>query len=132
MSTELNLLTYSVALLFVLIMIQALAGVFKNGSKVMAGNRDSLPPDSVWMARTKRVVANHIENLAVFAPIVLVAALARISNQWTVLGAQLFFYSRLAHAIIYLAGWPWIRAVAWTVGLVGIVLIFLALFGILQ
>ena len=39
------------------------------------------------------------------------------------LGAQLFFYSRIAHAVIYLAGWPWIRPLAWAIGLVGTLMI---------
>ena len=55
-------------------------------------------------------------------------------NHWhslmTIWGAQLFFYSRVAHAIVYLAGLPVIRPLFWTVGIVGTVMIFLALFGV--
>ena len=36
------------------------------------------------------------------------------------LGAQIFAYARLAHAVIYLLGLPWLRAVAWAAGIVGI------------
>jgi uncharacterized MAPEG superfamily protein len=131
MSTELTLLAYAVALLIVLVLIQANVGVMKQGVAPMAGNRDALPPPSPFQARTKRLVDNHREGLAMFAPLVLIAALSDISNSWTVLGAQLFFYSRVAHAIIYLAGWPLIRSVAWLIGLVGTLMVLLALFGIL-
>ena len=62
---------------------------------------------------------------------VLTAAVANISNQWTLLGAQLFFYARVAHAITYLAGWPIIRPLFWLAGVVACALILLALFGIL-
>ncbi len=40
----------------------------------------------------------------------------------TVLGAELFFWGRFAYALIYLAGWPWLRTLAWFVSVVGMVL----------
>ena len=45
----------------------------------------------------------------------------------TLLGAQLFFWGRLAHAVIYVAGIPWLRTAAWAISAVGLVLIFLQL-----
>ena len=42
----------------------------------------------------------------------------------TLLGAQLFFWGRVAHAIVYIAGIPWARTVAWTVSVIGLILIF--------
>jgi uncharacterized MAPEG superfamily protein len=79
----------------------------------------------------KCLTDNYRENLWFFAPLVLIAALTNVSNEWTVLGARLFFYSRVAHAVIYMAGWPMIRPLFWFVGVVGCGMIFLALFGIL-
>ncbi len=130
MSIELTMLALSVALLFVLIMIQANAGVAAQGFDAMAGARDDLKAPGSWQARTKRVVDNHREGLILFAPLVLIAAQIGVSNWLTVLGAQLFFYSRVAHAIIYLLGLPKIRPLAWLVGIVGTIMIFLAIFGI--
>ena len=46
----------------------------------------------------------------------------------TVLGAELFFWARVAYALIYLAGWPWVRTLAWFVSVVGMVLIAIQLF----
>lgn len=130
MSIELTMLALSVALLFVLVVIQATAGVQAQGLWPMAGHRDSLGAPSVWQARTKRCVDNHREGLIMFAPLVLIAAHYDISNTMTVWGAQLFFYSRVAHAITYLAGLPYIRPTFWGIGIVGTVMVFLALFGI--
>lgn len=130
MTTELTMLALSVALLFVLVLIQATAGVQAQGLWTMAGARDNLGAPSVWQARTKRCVDNHREGLILFAPLVITAALLDVSNTLTVWGAQLFFYSRVAHAVVYLAGLPYIRPLFWTIGLVGIVMIFLALFGV--
>jgi uncharacterized MAPEG superfamily protein len=130
MTIELTMLVYSVALLFLLILIQALAGVLAQGLLQMAGPRDNLPDPKPFQARTKRIVDNHREGLALFAPLVLVAALAQISNPWTVLGAQLFFYARLVHALLYLGGVPWIRPLAWGAGIAGTALVFAPLVGI--
>jgi uncharacterized MAPEG superfamily protein len=127
LSVELTMLALSVGLLFVLILIQSTAGTLAQGAKVMAGHRDDMTPPTAWQARTKRLVDNHREGLALFTPLVLIAAVANVSTESTVLGAQLFFFSRVAHAIIYLAGWPWVRPVAWLVGIVGTVMIFVAL-----
>lgn len=132
MSIELTMLCASVALLFVLVIIQASAGANAQGALTMANNRDNLGPPSVWQARTKRVVDNHREGLILFAPLILVAALTNTSSELTLYGAQMFFYSRVAHAIIYLAGWPYVRPIAWTIGMIGIIMIFVALAPLLK
>jgi uncharacterized MAPEG superfamily protein len=46
----------------------------------------------------------------------------------TALGATLFFWGRVAHAIVYLAGIPWVRTAAWAVSFVGIVMVASQLF----
>jgi uncharacterized MAPEG superfamily protein len=58
---------------------------------------------------------------------VLVAHAGGISTSMTVLGAQLFIWARLAYAIIYVAGIPWLRTASWAVSVVGLLLIFLQL-----
>ena len=128
MTIELSMLAYSVALLFLLVLIQALAGILAQGLPAMAGSRDQLGEPGRMQARTKRLVDNHREGLLLFAPLVLIASLTGTSTEWTVLGAQLFFYSRVVHAVLYLTGVPWVRPVAWAGGIAGCILIFVALF----
>ncbi len=127
MTIELTMLAYSVALLVIVIAVQATAGILAQGLPAMAGARDNLGEPSQFQSRSKRVAENHKEGLLLFAPLVLVASAAGISTEMTVLGAQLFFYSRVAHAIVYWAGWPWIRPLVWFVGLVGTLMILFAL-----
>ena len=129
MSIELTMLAYSVGLLFVLIIIQAGAGVRAQGALPLANVRDELPPPSVFQLRAKRCVDNHREGLTLFAPLVLIAAVAHISNNTTILGAQLFFIARVAHAGIYLTGLPVIRPIAWAVGIAGTIMVFAAVMG---
>ena len=130
MSIELTMLALSVALLFVLVLIQSAAGAQAQGLMTMANARDNLGPPSVWQARTKRCVDNHREGLILFAPLALIAAHQDISTTMTVWGAQLFFYSRVAHAVVYLAGLRYIRPLFLGIGIVGTIMMFLALFGI--
>ncbi|HYD87480.1 MAG TPA: MAPEG family protein [Vitreimonas sp.] len=131
MSVELTYLVYTIALFFVVVMAQATTGILNNGALAMANSRDNLKPPTVMQARMKRLTDNFRENLWFFVPLVLIAAVSGISNQWTVLGAQIFFFSRLLHAAWYAFGWPIVRPLFWFAGVIACGLIFLALFGIL-
>ncbi len=57
----------------------------------------------------------------------LAAQAAGLANETTALGALLFFWGRVAYAVVYLAGIPWLRTGVWAVSMVGLVLIFLQL-----
>ena len=93
------------------------------------GNReqpfDGLP---AWAGRARRAHANLVENLVVFAALVLVAQVAGKTNAMTALGAQLFFWGRAAYALVYIAGIPWLRTLVWAVSVAGLLLIFSCLF----
>jgi len=129
MSIELTMLAYATALLLALVVIQAVAGTLAQGLPAMAGARDNLPPPKPFQARALRAVDNHREGLILFAPLILIAAVAHVSNHLTVLGAELFFWSRLVHAALYLLGVPWIRPLSWGVGLVGTLMVLAAVLG---
>lgn len=128
MTPELTILALSVALLFVLVLFQSLVATLHYGLFPLVGNRDGLEPPGVYVARVQRTVANLKENLLMFAPLVLIAAAADITTPQTVLGAQLFLGARIAHALLYLIGIPWLRTLAWVAGLAGMALIFAELF----
>ncbi|HWP66374.1 MAG TPA: MAPEG family protein [Candidatus Limnocylindria bacterium] len=129
MTTELTLLAWS-ALLTTLIPVFGIAGLLRipGGLAWGLGNRQTpLPPVPAWSERGRRAHANMVENLAPFAAIVLIAHAIGRHNEWTVLGAQLFFWGRVAHVITYVAGLvPW-RTLAFAVGQIGMLLIFLQL-----
>ena len=118
-SLELQILVWSVILTFVLILIPAQMSVTANGLKVMTGPRDQIPEPSVLNKRLRRLAANMVENMVLFAPLVLAAAAAGVSNRWTVLGCELFLAGRIIHAAVYAFGIPWVRPVFWGVAVVG-------------
>jgi uncharacterized MAPEG superfamily protein len=79
------------------------------------------------MGRADRAHHNMLENLVLFAALILVSVVTNKTNEMTLLGAQLFFWARVAYAAIYLAGIPWLRTASWLVSIAGLVLIFLQL-----
>lgn len=125
MTPELMMLLYSAVLLLAIILLQAGLAIAQNGLVAQAGSRDSLPEPSLLRARLLRLSANMQENLVMFTIVVLVANAAGVSNETTVLGASIFFYARLAHAVIYAFGWPMVRPLFYFVSLYGMIIIAL-------
>jgi len=128
MTADLQMLVWSAALFLAQMVVAAIGANGQLGLPALAGNREDLAPVTGWDGRARRAHLNMLENLVVFAIVVLVAHLAGKSNSTTALGAALFFWARLAYAIIYVAGVPWLRTAAWAVALAGILLIFSQLF----
>jgi uncharacterized MAPEG superfamily protein len=59
---------------------------------------------------------NAVENLVVFATLVLTLRALNISTGATVTACAVFFYARLAHAVVYTLGIPVLRTLAFAVG----------------
>lgn len=127
MTPELMYLVWSAALTFVLVLIALSGAILQVGLPKIAGNREGLPDMAGWAGRAARTHCNMLESLVLFAILVLVAQAAGVHNGMTLLGAQLFFWGRIAHAIVYIAGIPWLRTAAWGVSIVGLLMIFLQL-----
>ncbi len=123
MSIELMMLIYSAALFLAIILAQAGLAIAQNGLANQAGSRDNLAEPTVLRQRMHRLTANMQENLVLFAIAVLAANAAGVSNETTVMGASIFFYARVAHAIVYAFGWPMIRPLFYFAGLYGTVII---------
>lgn len=84
-------------------------------------------PQHAWAQRAQRAHYNAVENLVVFAALVTAAALAGVDSRLAVAGCILFFWARAAHYVIYTLGIPVLRTLAFVVGVVGEVLIAIAL-----
>jgi len=88
-------------------------------------------PHAPWATRLMFAHDNAVENLVIFAPLVLILNAADYSTQWTALACAVFFWSRLAHVIVYTLGLPVFRTVAFTVGFLAQAVLALAIFKIL-
>ena len=82
------------------------------------------PPLPDWANRANRAHINAVENFAPFAAVVLVAHMLQVSTGVTAACAAIFFYARLAHAIVHIMGIYLIRTLLFVVGWVAF-LVFL-------
>jgi uncharacterized MAPEG superfamily protein len=127
MTTDLMMLTWSAVLCVLLAVPYTIGLTQKLGLTIMVGNREDFPDVEGWIGRSIRAHRNMVENLAPFAALVLVAHVAGKANSGTALGAQIFFWARIVHAGAYIGGVVWLRTVAWTVSVIGMLLILMAI-----
>ena len=127
MSMEMKLLVWSAALAFIQMLIAVTGAFLQVGLPKLAGNRDDMPAITGWAGRAERGHRNMLQSLVLFAVLVLVAQVAGKLNATTALGAELFFWARVAYVAVYLAGLPWLRTAVWAVSVVGLLMIFLQL-----
>ena len=76
------------------------------------GYPENPKPQTPWARRMKAAHANAVENLVIFASLVLVANAAGVSNSATMFAAALYFWARLVHVLAYTFALPWIRTLA--------------------
>lgn len=104
------------------ISIRGLFGAMSNPRK------DDLP-ESDWAQRAMRAHANAVENLVIFAPLVLMVEWVGINSGMTAWGAAIYFWARLVHYTVYTLGIPIVRTLSFFIGLFGQVLLMMALMG---
>jgi uncharacterized MAPEG superfamily protein len=124
MTPDLRLLLWTVALTFVQLLGAVLGANSQVGLLQLVGNREPAPVLAGWAGRAERAHRNMLESLPLFIALVLIAHIAGKTDATTLLGAELFFWARLVHWLVYLAGIPWLRTGAWAVSFAGLILIF--------
>jgi uncharacterized MAPEG superfamily protein len=87
-------------------------------------------PQSAWAQRMMHAHANAIENLVLFGLLVLITDTLVIHTPVTAFACALYFWSRLAHAVVYTAGLPIARTLAFTGGFIAQVMLVLEIFGL--
>tara|TARA_A100001037_G_C15126543_1_gene626472 strand:+ start:1284 stop:1649 length:366 start_codon:yes stop_codon:yes gene_type:complete len=117
----------SAALCLVLPFIYVPARIVSWGLTDVVSYPENPPSVPAWSARLKLAHSNLVENLIPFACLVLVAQAASVSTSLTVFGAALFFWSKVAHALLYALKVAWFRTIAHAGAVVGMALIFIAL-----
>lgn len=129
MAIEMSMLVWSVVLGLVQIAIAAAGSVSQRGLAWAAGARDGeARPLTGIVARLSRASSNFLETFPFFIAAVFAAYVLQRHDGMTMLGAQLYFWARLVYVPVYAAGIPYLRTLVWTVSIVGIVLMLVALF----
>jgi uncharacterized MAPEG superfamily protein len=99
--------------------------------KALKNPQPDVRPRADWAYRLANAHRNAIENLVVFAPLALGIHIMQLGTAATAIAAALYFWSRLAHALIYTFGVPLLRTIAFVVGFGAQATLFLRLFGTL-
>ena len=119
MKTELTYLAYTAMLTAALWIPYVACQVMTNGLLKPQNYLDPTPrPVPLWGKRADRVFLNAVESFAPFAALVIVAHLAGKLNEMTAFWAAAFFWLRVAHAVVYWLGLPYIRTIVYTLGFV--------------
>lgn len=128
MPVEIQMLVCTVALLFVIIVIQTLLAILQWGMPKTLGNRDNVPALTGWAARAQRCEDNQVVSLVMFAPLVLATVLLKQADHFSALGSMIYLYARLAYTACYLIGIPVLRTICWAASIVGIVYVAYSLY----
>lgn len=84
--------------------------------KALSNPEPDVRPRADWAYRMGHAHRNAIENLVVFVTLAIVVHVLGLGSPLTAWAAAIFFYARVAHAIIYALGIPLLRTVAFLVG----------------
>jgi uncharacterized MAPEG superfamily protein len=89
---------------------------------VVADSTSSLVNEARWALLAKKAHYNAVENLVVFAPLVIMVQLLGASTSLTAQAAAVYFFARLVHFVVYTLAIPYVRTtsflVAWACQLV--------------
>ena len=128
MTEELQSLTWVITLSAVMWVPYILNTVMVRGLKDAVGYPDDPQPLAPWAERMKKAHYNAVENLVMFAALVLMLNALGVSNATTVMACNIYFWSRLAHYLIYSAGIPWLRTLSFFVSWICILALLWQLF----
>ncbi len=118
MTTELKYLTLVTTLTALNWIPYILNEIMVRGILDAVGYPENPKPLALWAARMKAAHYNAVENLVVFATLVLVAHVLNISNEATVMACVVYFWARVVHLAAYTFRVPWVRTLAFVVGFV--------------
>lgn len=112
--------------LFYLILVTAFTGLMwlpyildrltVRGIADAVGYPENPKPQSPWARRLMKAHANAVENLVVFATLVLAAQVLGLSNGTIAMASVVYFWARIVHALAYTFAVPWVRTLSFAVG----------------
>ena len=118
MKTDLVYLTYVTVLTALLWVPYILDRMAVRGLMDTVGYPENPKPQSPWARRLMKAHANAVENLVVFATLVLVANALGVTSEAVATAAVVYFWARVVHAVAYTLAMPWVRTLAFTVGFI--------------
>lgn len=115
MTTELLFLTFAAIFTACMWVPYILNMIAVLGLSNAVGYPENPKEKAAWATRLKEAHYNSVENLVVFSVLVIVAHLAGISNEVTVLSVKVYFFARIVYTLVYTFGIPWVRTISFFV-----------------
>ena len=115
-TTELSYLTWTTIITALMWMPYVLNLIAVRGLVAAVSYPVDPKPLAPWAARMKQAHANAIENLVVFATLVLVAHIAGVNNEVTAIACAVYFWARVVHFVVLGFGIQWIRTLSFVTG----------------
>lgn len=118
MQTLISITLWNVILLGSLLLLQPLVRAIKKSPRYAFSNFDERVDEGVFARRLAMVCSNQVETLALWVPVVVLAAAVspEFAHPHFSLIATVFLTARLAYIAISLVGIPLLRSGTWTVG----------------
>jgi uncharacterized MAPEG superfamily protein len=116
MKTELFYLTLVTAFTGLLWVPYILDRIAVRGIIDAVGYPENPKPQSAWARRLMKAHVNAVENLTVFATLVLVAQALGLSSSAIATASMVYFWARVVHALAYTFAVPWVRTLSFAVG----------------
>ena len=116
MTNELMSLVWVTALTAVLWVPYTLNTIAVRGLTDAIGYPADPKPLAAWADKLKCAHYNAVENLVVFAALVLAANAVGVSNATTVLACNVYLWARVVHVFAYTFAIPWVRTLAFVAG----------------
>jgi uncharacterized MAPEG superfamily protein len=115
MKTELLYLVWVTILTGVIWIPYILDRIAVWGLAEAVGYPENPKPQSAWARRMMKAHVNAVENLVIFATLVLAAQAANVTSNVTATACVVYFWARVAHLAAYTFGIPWVRTLAFAV-----------------
>jgi len=116
MTTELSYLVLVTTLTALMWIPYILNMIAVRGIADAVGYPENPRPLAPWAAKMKAAHTNAVENLVVFAALVLTAHAIGVSNNATATACMIYFWARFVHWLAYTLAVPWVRTIAFVVG----------------
>lgn len=116
MTVELKYLTLVTALTAITFVPYILNMIMTRGLMDAVGYPENPKPLAPWAERMRAAHANSVENLVVFAPLVLITHVLAINTGATAMACVIYFWARVAHLVAYTLRVPWVRTAGFMVG----------------
>lgn len=129
MKPELAYLVWATVLTGVLWIPYILDRIMVRGLIDAVGYPENPKPQSPWAQRLMKAHSNAVENLVLFAALILTAQAVGVSGPTIATAAAVYFWARLVHALSYTFAVPWLRTLSFAVAWFALVVIAVQVLG---